>query len=504
MPLLLLFYLILTALPLPWSQPRFGLGPLGSAGLTAGLMLVPVLAAWLLGRLTARRLPIDLHRRGEIVRRYNRGKLLQLYGLMATHLLALALGWGWSAEQIGGPATELLRMVPFLFGLGLGWAGFYPADRFIQEPPGDPEQIRRSGPFVSRGGYVIFMARQRLAFVGVPLAFFLLQQALLRSVPDLFAGGRLVFVMIGIVALAVALAPLGLRLMLGLRPLPSGPLRDRLAAAGRRLRVRYADILLWDTRGAVANAMLAGVFPRFRYILLSDRLLAELTPDEVEAVFGHEVGHVKHRHMIFYLLFFLMSLAALAGFWTAASDAIFGPLPIDAVSGLNPGATWSWRDWEAVPALVMAGVYIFVAFGFVSRRCERQADLYGCRVVSCGRSDCDGHPAILRRDRPEDGGEAFPSRDSCPTGIRTFVNALEKVAISNGISRDRPGWLHAWLHGSIAQRVDFLEGVLTDGAVARNFQRRVGFLKWGLVAGLAAVLVGLELVGYGGRVWAGM
>src|SRR5207248_11762387 len=137
---------------------------------------------------------------------------------------------------------------------------------------------------------------------GVPLALFLVQQGLLRSVPDLFAGGRLGLVMVGIVALAVALAPLGLRLMLGLRPLPPSPLRDRLAAAGRRLRVRYADILLWDTRGGVANAMLAGVLPWFRYILLSDRLLAELTPDEVEAVFGHEIGHVKHRHMIFYLL----------------------------------------------------------------------------------------------------------------------------------------------------------------------------------------------------------
>src|SRR6187200_696471 len=111
MPLLLLFYLILTALPLPWSEPRFGLGPLGSAGLTAGLMLLPVGAASLFGELTAGRLRAHPHRRGEIARRYSRGKLLQLYGLMATHLLALALGWGWAAEQIGGPATELLRML---------------------------------------------------------------------------------------------------------------------------------------------------------------------------------------------------------------------------------------------------------------------------------------------------------------------------------------------------------------------------------------------------------
>jgi len=503
MPLFLLFYLILTGLPLPWSVPRFGLGPLGSTGVTAGLMSVPVLAAWLLGRLTARRLRGDPHRRGDITRQYSRGKLFQLYGLMATHLLALALGWGWAAELIGGPATELLRMLPFLIGLCLGWAGYYPADRLIQEPPGEREEINRIGPFRSRAGYVVFMARQRLAFIGVPLALFLVQQALLRSLPDLFAGYRLVPVMLGIVALAVALAPLGLRLMLGLRPLPPGPLRDRLASAGRRLKVRYADILLWDTRGSVANAMLAGVLPWFRYILLSDRLLAELTPDEVEAVFGHEVGHVKHRHMAFYLLFFFMSLAALTGMWTAASDAILGPEPAVAAAAVNSAATWNWRDWEAVPALVLAGVYIFVAFGFVSRRCERQADLYGCRVVSCGRPDCDGHPVSRQHERPEYADD-YPRRDPCPTGIRTFVSALEKVAVINGISRDRPGWLHAWLHGSIAHRVEFLEGVMTDRAVAHHFQRRVGLLKWGLVAGLAVVLIALQQIDYGIRVWAGM
>jgi Zn-dependent protease with chaperone function len=498
MPLLLLFYLILTALPLPWSQPAFGLGPLGSAGLTAGLMFLPVLAAWLLGYFTSRRLRIDPHQRGEIARRYSRRKLLQLYALMATHLAALALGWGWTADQIGGPVTEFLRMVPFLLSLGLGWAGYYPADRVIHEPPAE-EGVRRHGPFASRAGYVVFMARQRLAFIGVPLALFLVQQALLRSVPELFAGDRLVLMMVGIVALAVALAPLGLRLMLGLRPLPLGPLRDRLSSAGRRLKVRYADILLWDTRGGVANAMLAGALPWFRYILLSDRLLAELTPDEVEAVFGHEVGHVKHRHMAFYLLFFFMSLLALAGLWSAASDLILGPQPDVPAAAASARGNWNWREWEPLPALVLTGVYIFVAFGFVSRRCERQADLYGCRAVSCGRSDCDGHPPSLA---PPAAGEIYPRHDPCPTGIRIFVNALEKVAVSNGISRDRPGWLHAWLHGSIAQRVDFLEGVMTDRRVARSFQRRVGFLKWGLVTGLAVALIGLVATGYGP--WAGM
>src|SRR5271170_2349553 len=96
---------------------------------------------------------------------------------------------------------------------------------------------------------------------------------------------------LGVLLAVFACMPWVLRLVLGLRPLPAGPLRDRLTAAARRLRLRYSDILLWNTHGGVANAMVVGVLPMPRYVVLSDRLLAGLDDDEIEAVFGHEVGH---------------------------------------------------------------------------------------------------------------------------------------------------------------------------------------------------------------------
>src|SRR5262245_62724188 len=122
MPLLLLFYLILTTLP-PWSRPPAGLGPVGCAGLAAGLIALPTLTAWLLALLTRRRLRAAPHRRVEIGRRFARGKLFQLYGLMAAHLLALALGWGWAAREAWAAwAYEPLVMAPFVVALGLTWA----------------------------------------------------------------------------------------------------------------------------------------------------------------------------------------------------------------------------------------------------------------------------------------------------------------------------------------------------------------------------------------------
>ena len=116
--------------------------------------------------------------------------------------------------------------------------------------------------------------------------------------------------------------------------------------------------------------------------------------------------------------------------------------------------------FAAIPALGGIGVYLFLVFGYLSRRCERQADLYGCRAVSCF----------------------------------AFVSALEKVADLNGIPRHKHNWLASWQHPSIAQRVAFVARLRDDPALEPRFQRTLALTKWGLMAVMAA---GLSLV-----VWA--
>jgi len=103
--------------------------------------------------------------------------------------------------------------------------------------------------------------------------------------------------------------------------------------------------------------------------------------------------------------------------------------------------------------------YVFTVFGFLSRRCERQADIYGCRTAS-------------------------ETNEVTPEGIRIFINSLEKVALLNGISREKPGFLASWQHSTIAKRVAFLQGMLNDPAIEQRFQRRTFLFKWGLVLGL--------------------
>src|SRR5262249_44676299 len=141
----------------------------------------------------------------------------------------------------------------------------------------------------------------------------------------------------------------------------------------------FSNILLWNTNGAVANAMVAGIIPQVRYVVLTDRLINDLTPDEVEAVFGHEVGHVKHHHMAFYLTFILISIGMLSGIATL--------LRLDEWFKSN-------EDMAILPMIGILGGYIFVVFGFLSRRCERQADIFGCRTMSCTRVYCSGHDGL--------------------------------------------------------------------------------------------------------------
>src|SRR5262249_31183013 len=138
-----------------------------------------------------------------------------------------------------------------------------------------------------------------------------------------------------------------------------GPLRQRLLAASRRLRFRCSNLLVWNTHGGVANAMVAGVFPFLRYVLFTDRLLEELTPEEVEAVFGHEVGHVKHHHMLCYLVFLLASMSVLALTLLPYQEQLEQFFQLQDRS-----------DLAVLPAVVGLGVYIFLVFGFLSRRCE--------------------------------------------------------------------------------------------------------------------------------------
>jgi STE24 endopeptidase len=83
-----------------------------------------------------------------------------------------------------------------------------------------------------------------------------------------------------------------------LTPLPEDGLRVRLLALAERTKFHAQTIQVIDgsKRSAHSNAFFTG-FGRFRRIVLFDTLIAQLTPEELEAVLAHEIGHYRLGHI---------------------------------------------------------------------------------------------------------------------------------------------------------------------------------------------------------------
>jgi STE24 endopeptidase len=136
--------------------------------------------------------------------------------------------------------------------------------------------------------------------IGVPLGLLILEglYAFLRLFPDtwwLWAAGALLLVNV----LLANLAPV-LIMPLFNKFIPLGDehadLADRLIKLADRARTRVRGVFKFDMskRTKSANATLTGI-GNTRRIVLGDTLIDEFTPDEIETVLAHELGHHVNR-----------------------------------------------------------------------------------------------------------------------------------------------------------------------------------------------------------------
>jgi STE24 endopeptidase len=144
--------------------------------------------------------------------------------------------------------------------------------------------------------------------------------------------------------------------------------------AGTRVRGVYQFDMSRRTRAA--NAALTGL-GNTRRILLGDTMLKEFTPDEIETVLAHELGHHVHRDIPLGIL--IESLITLVGLYLASLALNWGV----AVFGLEGPA-----DVAALPlfALVM-GLYGLVTMPLgnaYSRWREQLADEYALEATHNG------------------------------------------------------------------------------------------------------------------------
>ncbi|MBE7186213.1 MAG: M48 family metallopeptidase [Methylobacterium mesophilicum] len=226
--------------------------------------------------------------------------------------------------------------------------------------------------------------------VAVPLLFFGLW--LMRSLTGLWW----LWAWIGLVVLMVAAPTVFVRLIAPrfnrFTPLEDGPLRSRIEALLVRSGFRSSGLFTMDAsrRTAHGNAYFIG-FGRAKRIVLFDTLLARSTPDEIEAVIAHELGHFRRHHVLFGLVQgAVMSFVALAAFGWLCKQA-----------WLLPAFGIGHRD-NALSLLVClllastVGPLTAPLGNWISRRHEFQADDYARETV--GAAPMIGALTRLARD----------------------------------------------------------------------------------------------------------
>jgi STE24 endopeptidase len=325
-----------------------------------------------------------------------------------------------------------------------------------------------------------FNLRHHVLVIAVPLTLILFAADLLRGYErPLQTWSRWVWtpdILLGIFALGVFLmAPVMLARIWKTVPLEDGPVRERLEALCERIGLRCRDILAWHSDGMMINAAVMGVFAPVRYVLLSDGLLATMNVTQIEAVFGHETGHIRHRHMQYFLLFAFVGWLIVAGVmellaWATATPE--GTLTISSATIQGAGLAATVLVWG-------------LGFGSLSRRFERQADRFGAWCVTPPPDQCSLPCSVHVGDQTALDTEGRV----CATGVAVFASALDRVASLNGIPRDE----RSWRHSSIASRVRFLTSLAGDPARANRFERVIRRLKAGM---LTAAIIGTAVCVY--------
>lgn len=162
-------------------------------------------------------------------------------------------------------------------------------------------------------------------------------------------------------------------------------LRDRLTALMQRCHFSARGglfVMDGSRRSAHANAYFTGLGAS-RRVVLFDTLLQRLTPQEIEAVLAHELGHFHHRHITRRLwLGVVASLAALALLgWLYTQPHFYAALGVRPSTALAFGQA---PQMEGVALALFMLVLPLLTFwltplaAFLSRRDEFQADAYAC------------------------------------------------------------------------------------------------------------------------------
>lgn len=166
------------------------------------------------------------------------------------------------------------------------------------------------------------------------------------------------------------------------KPLEDDELKEKLTALLEKngYRVRAINVMDASRRSTKANAYFAG-FGKMKTIVLYDTLVEIMTPDEIVAVFAHELGHGLHRDTLKQQLmtFIEMLVIGTLAWLTLRTPALFTAFGFE---GVNYG--FAVILIMSVEFALLAPLFGLLTNGY-SRRAEYRADAHAVRE-GCGEA----------------------------------------------------------------------------------------------------------------------
>lgn len=173
-----------------------------------------------------------------------------------------------------------------------------------------------------------------------------------------------------LIMLPFVFAPLLMQFLWKTEPLTDTELKQKLQRLTERSGMKYRDIGVWQTGSlSIANAAVAGIIPRNRKVFITDTLLHNFPDEQIETIVAHEIGHIRHKHLL---------ISTLLVFCYLLSSVIFYQLVMEPLKEPLAG----FPILLSIISILFFVLYFKVLYNFLSRRFEHQADLYAVDLTN--------------------------------------------------------------------------------------------------------------------------
>lgn len=236
----------------------------------------------------------------------------------------------------------------------------------------------------------------------------------------------------------------------GCKDLEESELKNRLLKLCQQAKFKCAGLKTWGAMQDSLTAAIIGVWGRFRYVMFTPALLRRLSPNAVEAILAHEIGHSKCKHLLLYplIIFGIFFIGSIVSFQIYTLSFSY----IDEISYISNDVKNILELLVLFVILTLSLAILFrLVFGYFSRLFERQADLYIFKL---------GIPAAH------------------------LIGAFEGIAVGLGNAHNVPNWHHY----SLQQRIDFLKNVENNPSLISLHHRKVTFSLLTYLISLAIIL----------------